>query len=78
MMVSTPISNIPDDSIRVAVLALDPEGGWDHETMKWPSTELWRHLVNAEIAGYVERSTAYGTECFRLTDEGMALRARMS
>lgn len=68
---------LPPEVVR-AVKALDPDGGWDHETTGgWPDMALWRDLRRAEDGQYVERSTAYGIECWRLTDEGIALRAAL-
>lgn len=62
-------------SVLAAVRQLDPDGGWDHETSGgWPDMSTYRALQQAVEAGYVERSSAYGAECWRLTDEGMQVR----
>lgn len=61
--------------VASALLSLDPDGGWDHEKGNgWPTMSLFRDLRAAADAGYVQESTAYGSECWRLTDEGMRVR----
>lgn len=71
-------SNGMPPKIVAAIRSLDPDGGWDHETIGgWPSMQLWRDLRDAESLGFVERSSAYGVECWRLTEEGIQMRSEM-
>lgn len=65
--------------MHAAIKQLDPDGGWDHETSGgWPSMETWYGLRDAAHEGYVEQSTAYDVECWRLTDEGITFLKEMS
>jgi hypothetical protein len=70
----------PGPSVRIVgvpavVLQLDCNGGWDHETGGgWPDMPTYLALRRAEEMGYVERSSAYGAACWRLTDEGIKFR----
>lgn len=72
------IGRDPVMSVEEVVKKLDAEGGWDHETTGgWPDIQTWRALRNAETHGYVEKSTAYGAECWRLTEAGIEFRASL-
>ena len=63
---------------RPALMALDRDGGWDHETgAGWPNWDMWRSIRLGMTLDLIEASTAYGTSCWRLTDEGMAIRAKL-
>jgi len=62
-------------TIKLAILELDPDGGWDSEKSNgWPSNLLYRDLQKAVDIGLVEKSSAYGNMCWRLTDEGIYVR----
>jgi hypothetical protein len=67
------------DAIEAAIRQLDPDGGWHHETIGgWPDMATRRALQQAVEAGLVEHSAVCGGECWRLTDEGNALRRSLS
>ena len=67
-----------DIGVPAAVRQLDREGGWDHENSGgWPDLPTYRALRRATEMGYVERSSAYGSECWRLTDEGIQFRREL-
>lgn len=71
--------NPMDIGVPEAVRQLDGEGGWDHGTTGgWPDMPTYRALRRAIEMGYVERSSIYGAECWRLTDEGIRFRKDLS
>jgi hypothetical protein len=74
---------MPDEKSTAAIVAAirqrDADGGWNHETLGgWPDMATYRALQRAVDAGQIEHSAAYGAECWRLTDEGVALRRSLS
>jgi hypothetical protein len=73
------VSDKQTAAIEAAIRQLDPDGGWNHQTIGgWPDIATYRALQQAVDAGQVEHSAAYGAECWRLTDEGIALRRSLS
>jgi hypothetical protein len=68
-----------EDAIVAAIRQLDPNGGWNHETIGgWPDMATRRALQQAINVGQVKHSAACGVECWRLTGEGIALRRSLS
>ena len=64
---------------RGVLLHLDPDGGWDHTTHSWPRGEaihaigqLERYLT-PDGDWLIDSSSAYGNECWRLSDLGRAV-----
>jgi hypothetical protein len=71
-----PFPATPTIGLTAAVLEMDPDGGWNHETTGgWPSLGLYSDLCRAVGAGLIETSTAYGAVCWRLTEEGIRFRS---
>lgn len=60
--------------MRKAIRYLDENGGWDHACPRMDAAQIYGGLHYCEDTGWIERSSAYGVECWRLTDEGIALR----
>lgn len=68
---------------RGVLLHLDPDGGWDHTTYSWPRGEaihaigqLERYLT-PDGDWLIDSSSAYGSECWRLSDLGRAVAAAL-
>ena len=67
------------DAQRGVLLHLDPDGGWDHMTHSWPRGEALRAIGQLERYltpdgdWLIDSSSAYGSECWRLSDLGRAV-----
>jgi len=65
-------------ALDAVILNLDRDGGWDHEnTTGWPDMATFQVLREAKNAGLVERSSAYGNLCWRLSEDGVAYAATL-
>lgn len=58
-----------------AILALDPNGGWDHDP-GW-GDHIMESIRMSVALGFVEHGVSFDIDHWRLTDEGIAIRAKL-
>lgn len=75
MPTDTTATEKPATTEIAALLALDPEGGWDHDSC-W-SDDVRKSLRMAIALGDVEKGVSFDIEHWRLTDEGIKMRQKL-